>query len=166
MRRRDFIGIVGGTAVTWPLVARAQQSEGPTAGFLLAATRDEFEPYTAALREGLKEAGFVEGRNLTIEYRFADDQFDRLPALASDLIERRVAVIAAAPVCWPWPSRPSRDRWARSPSEACGWRPALARPKRFLDDVRDRLLGYGQPRRGASGPRPILLHGPVANWSI
>lgn len=99
MRRREFISHLGGgvAAIVWSLAARAQQPEGPTAGFLLAATHDEFEPYTAALREGLKEAGFVEGRNLTIEYRFADDQFDRLPALASDLIEHRVAVIATDP---------------------------------------------------------------------
>jgi putative tryptophan/tyrosine transport system substrate-binding protein len=97
MKRREFVALLGGSVVAWPATGRAQQPGVPIVGFLSAATRDEFEPYEAAFREGLKEAGFVEGRNLSIEYRYADDHYDRLSALATDLVENAVAVIAADP---------------------------------------------------------------------
>ena len=97
MLRRGFITLIGGAAVTWPLGAHAQQPRIHLAGFLSGTTREGFEPNAAALREGLKEVGFIEGRNLEIEYRFADDHYDHLPALAADLIEHRVALIAADP---------------------------------------------------------------------
>ena len=84
-------------SLVWPLAARAQQPRIHLVGFLSGTTREGFEPNAAALREGLKEAGFIEGRNLEIEYRFADDHYDHLPALAADLIEHRVALIAADP---------------------------------------------------------------------
>jgi putative ABC transport system substrate-binding protein len=96
MRRREFIAGLG-SAATWPLVARAQQPVAPVIGFISGASRDGFEPYLAALRQGLRDTGFVDGRNLTIEGRFADDRYERLPALAAELIERRVAVLAADP---------------------------------------------------------------------
>jgi putative ABC transport system substrate-binding protein len=97
MGRREFVALLGGAAVACPVASQAQQPTMPVVGFLSGATREGFEPYTAAFRRGLQEAGFVEGRNLAIEYRFAADQYDRLSALADNLIQHRVAVIAADP---------------------------------------------------------------------
>ena len=93
MRRREFIGVVGGTAVTWPLVARAQQAAPPTIGFLGPASAEGIASYVEGFRQGLSAAGFVEGKNVAVEYRWADNQLDRLPALAAELVARRVAVI-------------------------------------------------------------------------
>ena len=96
MRRREFIGFVGGAAA-WPVSARAQQAAIPVVGFLNPRAPTDAPQFTAAFRQGLKDVGFVEGQNVLIEYRFAGNQDDRLPALAADLVDRKVAVIAAAP---------------------------------------------------------------------
>jgi putative ABC transport system substrate-binding protein len=93
MRRREFITLLGSTAVAWPLAARAQPSVPPEIGFLGAPSALSYTKYVAAIHKGLGEAGFVVGRNVTAEYRWADGQYDHLPALAADLVSRHVAVI-------------------------------------------------------------------------
>ena len=93
MRRRDFIKGIAGSTVVWPLAARAQQSAMPVVGFIRTTSAAASTPLVAAFRKGLAEAGLVEGKDVAIELRFADDDFGRLPALASDLVRRGVAVI-------------------------------------------------------------------------
>jgi putative ABC transport system substrate-binding protein len=95
VKRREFITLVGGAAA-WPIVARAQQTTMPIIGFLSTRAPSQDPHLLAAFRQGLKEAGYVEGQNVAIQYRFAENQYDRLPAMAADLVRRQVAVVAAA----------------------------------------------------------------------
>jgi len=95
MRRREFIGLLGSAALTWPFAAHAQRPTVPVVGFLGTTTQQDFSDRVSAFREGLKETGFVEGQNVAIEYRWSEGNYDRLPALAADLVRRQVAVIAA-----------------------------------------------------------------------
>src|SRR5262252_7466217 len=94
MRRREFIAGIGGTAV-WPLAVRAQQKAVPVVGYLSGLSRSL--PILSPFLQGLSETGHVEGRNVAIEYRWAEGRYDRLPAMAADLVARQVAVIAAGP---------------------------------------------------------------------
>jgi putative ABC transport system substrate-binding protein len=96
MRRREFIGLVGSAAAAWPFAVRAQQPATPVVGILYSAPIDLLQDETSAFRAGLAEIGYIDGRNVSFDYRAADNRMDRLPALANDLVHRRVAVIFSA----------------------------------------------------------------------
>src|SRR5262245_43661245 len=95
MRRREFITLLGGAAVMWPLGGRAQQPATPVIGFVQTGAQGATAHMTAAFHRGLKEAGFVEGQNVEVVYRYADGQYNQLPALVADLVRRQVALIGA-----------------------------------------------------------------------
>lgn len=94
MRRRDFLRLIGGLAI-WPLPTRAQQAGVPVIGILLAVSEKGFEQRIRAFRQGLRDGGYLEGRNVAIEYRWGENQQHRLPALAADLIQKNVAALVA-----------------------------------------------------------------------
>jgi putative tryptophan/tyrosine transport system substrate-binding protein len=95
MRRREFIKVIIGTAAVWPVTSRAQQSAIPIVGFINAAAAQSYKQQLAAFLKGMEDTGYIAGKNVMIEYRWAEDQNDRLPAMAADLVRRQVAVIAA-----------------------------------------------------------------------
>jgi len=93
MRRREFITLIGGAAATWPIRARAQQTAIPVIGFLGGGTAEAYAGIVAAIREGLGQSGFTDGKEIAIEYRWAEGRYDQLPTFAADLVRRRVSVI-------------------------------------------------------------------------
>jgi putative tryptophan/tyrosine transport system substrate-binding protein len=95
LKRREFITLLGGAALAWPLTARAQRPSIPIVGFLNSQSPGPFSHMVGGFRESLAEAGFIEGQNIAIEYRWAEGQYDRLPALANDLVGRGLAVLVA-----------------------------------------------------------------------
>jgi putative tryptophan/tyrosine transport system substrate-binding protein len=95
MRRREFINLIGGLAATWPLAAQAQQPTLPVVGFVSIASAKDYAPQSSAFLKGLSEAGYVDGRNVVVEFHWAEGRIDRLPAILADLVRRQVAVIAA-----------------------------------------------------------------------
>ncbi len=110
MRRRDFIKVVVGSTAVWPFTARAQQPTLPAIGFLNSASPKPWENYVAGFRTGLKDVGYVDGQNVTIEFRWAEGHYDRLPDMAADLVRRKVNVLVATgatQASWP-PRQPLR----------------------------------------------------------
>jgi ABC-type uncharacterized transport system substrate-binding protein len=95
VKRREFITLLGGAAVAWPLGVRGQQSAMPVIGFLSPTSYEMFEARLRGFRQGLKDTGYVEGENVALEHRWAENQMDRLPGLAAELVRRRVTLIAA-----------------------------------------------------------------------
>src|SRR3984893_10434674 len=118
VRRREFISLLGGAAAAWPLAAPAQQPAMPTIGYLSTRSPSEAKYVTDAFTQGLNEIGYAEGRNLAIEFRWAELQYDRLPALASDLVRRKVAIIAAVGESTPALRQRRRHRPPQSSSSA------------------------------------------------
>src|SRR5262249_42455327 len=98
MKRREFITLLGGAAAAWPLAARAQQGGIPLIGFLGSTTAGAYVDRVRAFRQGLRETGYIEGRDVAIEYRWGEEQYDRLPAMATDLVRSQVRVIATSAI--------------------------------------------------------------------
>jgi ABC-type uncharacterized transport system substrate-binding protein len=122
MRRRAFIALLGAGAA-WPLAARAQQATSPVIGFIGVTSHEEWRDYVAAFHRGLNDTGYVEGRNVTIEYRWAEGRYDRLPAMASDLVGRKADVIVAIARRPRWRPRLPLELFRSSSS-----RPSLSSP--------------------------------------
>jgi putative ABC transport system substrate-binding protein len=113
VRRRDFIALISGAA-TWPLAARAQQAAIPVIGLLHSRSRESFMPNLAGFPEALKEAGYIDGQNISVEYRFADGQYEKLPALAAERSAARLPCSSPAAASHPHSQRKRQHRLSRS----------------------------------------------------
>jgi len=156
MRRREFIIILGGAAASWPLSARAQQPAMPVVGFMMAGSRAALRDEITAFEAGLREMGFAEGQNLALEYRFAEGQFERFPAFASDLVQRRVSAIAASS---PQAALAAKRATATIPVVfSIGAAPGEAGIVSSLSPPRGNVTGVYQFTAGLESKRLGLLH--------
>jgi putative tryptophan/tyrosine transport system substrate-binding protein len=141
MRRRDFVLLIGGVAASWPFAVRGQQGTLPVIGFLSSRSPEESAHLVAAFHQGLAEGGFIDGENVVIEYRWAHGRYDLLPALAADLVSRRVNVLTTAggepsalaakhatstiPIVFGLGSDPIAPAWSRAPATPAAMRRGL-----------------------------------------
>jgi len=153
MMRRDLIALLGGAAVAWPLAARAQQKAVPVIGLLSPGSPPPSD--IAALHQGLSETGYVEGQNLAMEYRRAEGQYDRLPAMAADLVNRKVDLIVAIAQASLAASRPRTSLPLRS-------RPAWSARRPLTRPLPGELL-HSKTRMGRS---PLKIRSDIARWDV
>ena len=165
MKRRQFISLIGGVAVAWPLAARAQQPAMPVVGFMSARSPGESAHLVAAFRRGLGEGGFIEGQNVALEFRWARGQYDRLPALATELVNRGIAVLVA--VGGDPSSVAAKQATSTIPivfgiggDPVKGWLSRELQParrecdRRYFNDSADGAEAVGPPARVSSGRSP------------
>ena len=160
IRRREFIAALGGSAA-WPIAASAQQPALPVIGLLGGVSAARYADRMAGFHRGLSETGYVEGRNLTIEYRWADDHFDRLPAMAADLVSRRVAVIFAGPDVGLQAAMAATKTIpvvfvTGSDPVAAGFVPSLARPDGNVTGLTNLDVELAASGHAAAPPRPAM----------
>ena len=155
MRRREFIALLGGVAAAWPVAARAQQAQMPVVAFINGGAADAASRYLAAFRKGLREAGYVEGQNVTVEYYWLDGRYEGIPALMADLVRRQVALIATpgSNVAFQGCDRDDPDclRLRRRPGQTWPCRELRAAGQQCYGRQFFRLRGYDQAARAPQG---------------